>query len=113
MSILMFVKHEHKKAGKKKGPNRVHTPGKRDQNKERTKERILSAALDLFRGQGLERTTTRQISSKAGIAEGTLFNYFKTKEDLALFFFEKETEDLIAWFGREKRLQKAPLPEKL
>jgi AcrR family transcriptional regulator len=112
MSMLMFVKHEDKKAAKKKAPSR-NVPGKRDQNKERTKERILRAALDLFRGQGLERTTTRQISRKAGIAEGTLFNYFKTKEDLALFFFEKETEDLIEWFAREKRLQKAPLPEKL
>jgi AcrR family transcriptional regulator len=109
----MFVKHESKSPRKKKVRNRGRTPGKRNQNKERTKERILRAALDLFREQGLERTTTRQISRKAGIAEGTLFNYFKTKEDLALFFFEKETEDLIEWFGREKRLQKAPLPEKL
>src|SRR5678816_2187787 len=87
--------------------------GKRDQNKEQTKERILIAALDLFREHGLEGTTTRQISRKAGIAEGTLFNYFETKEDLALYFFQKETEELIEWFRGEKRLQKAALPEKL
>src|SRR5690348_15567509 len=87
--------------------------GKREQNKERTKERILEAALQLFRDQGIEGTTTKQISKKAGIAEGTLFNYFETKEDLALYFFQKETESLIAWFQADRRLRQAPLPEKL
>jgi AcrR family transcriptional regulator len=87
--------------------------GKRGLNKKRTQEKILAAALQLFRENGLEGTTTKQISKKAGIAEGTLFNYFKTKEDLALFFFQKETHDLIAWYEKETRLHRAPLPEKL
>jgi AcrR family transcriptional regulator len=87
--------------------------GRRDLNKQRTRERILEAALELFRKHGLEETTTKQISRKAGIAEGTLFNYFKTKEDLALFFFQKETDELIEWYRRESRLKSAPLPEKL
>src|SRR5690242_16466951 len=87
--------------------------GKREESKERTRERILKAALELFRKHGLEATTTKQISTKAGIAEGTLFNYFKTKEDLALYFFQKETSDLIEWFENDRRLAKAPLPEKL
>src|SRR6185503_21325787 len=85
-------------------PNKSRRAGKRDKNKERTKEQILDAALQLFRKHGLDGTTTRQISKRAGIAEGTLFNYFKTKEDLALYFFQKETEDLIQWFEGEKRL---------
>src|SRR5690349_15709743 len=89
------------------------SPGKREKNKERTKERILGAALELFREKGLEGTTTKEVSRKAGIAEGTLFNYFKTKEDLALYFFQKETDNLIRWFRAESRLQKAALPEKL
>jgi AcrR family transcriptional regulator len=88
-------------------------PGRRETKKEQTKLRILEAALQLFRERGLEATTTKEISRKAGIAEGTLFNYFETKEDLALYFFQKETDDLIAWFRAEKRLQKAALPEKL
>jgi AcrR family transcriptional regulator len=87
--------------------------GKRGQNKERTKGKILAAALQLFRENGLEGTTTKQISKRAGIAEGTLFNYFRTKEDLALYFFQKETHELIAWYENEAALQRAPLPEKL
>ena len=74
---------------------------------------ILAAALALFRENGLEGTTTKQISKRAGIAEGTLFNYFRTKEDLALYFFQKETHDLLAWYAKETALQRAPLPEKL
>ena len=88
-------------------------PGRRDLKKEKTKEQILSAALQLFREKGIEGTTTKEISKRAGIAEGTLFNYFKTKEDLALYFFQKETDGLIKWFRAERRLQKATLPEKL
>jgi AcrR family transcriptional regulator len=99
--------------GKRKSASRKKESGKREKNKERTKQRILSAALDLFKEKGLEGTTTKEISKRSGIAEGTLFNYFKTKEDLALYFFQKETEDLVKWFRAEGRLQKAPLPEKL
>lgn len=109
-----FMKTSAKGKSPKKSAGRVsRKTGKRSENKERTKERILKAALGLFRKQGLERTTTREISDKAGIAEGTLFNYFKTKEDLALYFFQKETEDLVEWYQGEARLRKATLPEKL
>jgi AcrR family transcriptional regulator len=73
----------------------------------------LTAALELFQKNGLEGTTTKEISQKARIAEGTLFNYFKTKEDLALYFFQKETDALIEWIHSQAQLVKAPLPEKL
>lgn len=103
MSTLIFMKKATDK----------EPAGKRDRNKEKTKEKILAAALELFQKHGLDGTTTKQISRKAGIAEGTLFNYFKTKEDLALYFFQKETNNLVEWYGRETKLQRAPLPEKL
>jgi AcrR family transcriptional regulator len=107
--------HTHyfmKRSQSKQTPGRRRV-GKRDQNKEKTRQHILAAALQLFREHGLEGTTTRQICKKAGIAEGTLFNYFKTKEDLAHYFFQKETHDLVEWFRAETRLRRAPLPEKL
>src|SRR5580692_1933271 len=108
MSMLISMKQS-----REKGKSRPTPGGKRDRNKEKTKEKILAAALALFRENGFDGTTTRQISKKAGIAEGTLFNYFKTKEDLALYFFQKETNNLVEWYGRGKKLQRAPLPEKL
>ncbi len=66
--------------------------GRRDEKKEKTKQAILAAALKLFAEKGFYNTSTRAISRKAGIAEGTLFNYFETKEDLALYFFEREMD---------------------
>lgn len=52
--------------------------------KEETAERIVQAAEELFLSRGYERTTTRDIAAAAGIAAGTLFNYYKTKESLAM-----------------------------
>jgi len=88
-------------------------PGKRAQNKERTKKEILRAALELFSKKGFLQTTTKQISTKAKIAEGTLFNYFKTKEDLALYFFEQELAGLTEWYRSQTKLQRRSLAEKL
>jgi AcrR family transcriptional regulator len=43
---------------------------------------ILSAATRVFAERGLADAPTSEISKRAGIAEGTLFTYFKTKDDL-------------------------------
>ena len=51
--------------------------------KSATRERILEAASSLFRSNGWQATTTRDIAAAAGIAAGTLFNYFQTKEAIA------------------------------
>lgn len=86
--------------------------GKRAANKERTRKEILRAALELFSKKGFDRTTAKQISDKAKIAEGTLYNYFKTKEDVALYFFEQDLAALIEWYGANDALHAKPLPEK-
>jgi AcrR family transcriptional regulator len=88
-------------------------PGKRAENKQKTRKAILHAALELFARKGFFKTTTKEISRRAHIGEGTLFNYFRTKEDLALYFFEQELIGLIDWFRRDERLRKAPLAERL
>jgi AcrR family transcriptional regulator len=45
-----------------------------------TRERILAVAQELFASQGFEAATTRDIARAAGIATGTMFNYFNSKE---------------------------------
>lgn len=50
------------------------------EEKDATRDRIVEAALALFRQRGLEATTTREIAREARIATGTLFNYFPSKE---------------------------------
>ncbi len=118
MSKLMFMKRSAN-AGRSGRPSRPTggsvppRPGKRLENKERTKRAILKAALALFRQKGFQATTTKEISGRARIAEGTLFNYFQTKEDLALYFLEREVLDLIRWFEGRADLGRAPLAEQL
>jgi AcrR family transcriptional regulator len=51
--------------------------------KSATRQTILRAATKLFIKEGWQNTTTRGIAQAAGIAAGTLFNYFPTKEALA------------------------------
>src|SRR6266850_611045 len=87
--------------------------GRRAQNREAIRKRIVTAALALFQTKGFDATTTRAIARKAGIAEGTVFNYFKTKEDIALHFFEQEVDQAMATVRESPRLRKAPLEEKL
>jgi AcrR family transcriptional regulator len=49
-----------------------------------SRKRILECAGQLFVGNGFEQTTTRDIAHAAKLAAGTLFNYFPTKEEIAV-----------------------------
>jgi AcrR family transcriptional regulator len=53
------------------------------QAKADTAKRILESAARLFTTEGWDNTTTRDIAAAAGIANGTLFNYFPCKEAIA------------------------------
>ena len=97
----------------KRAPAKKRIAGRRAQNKQAIRNRIVKAALNLFQTKGFEGTTTRAIARKAGIAEGTVFNYFKTKEDIALYFFEQEVEHAVATVRDNQRLRKVSLEEKL
>ncbi len=48
------------------------------------KDCILRAARELFAEQGFDGTSTSEIAEKAGVAHGTVFHHFKTKENLLL-----------------------------
>jgi AcrR family transcriptional regulator len=98
---------------KKKAVKPKPRVGVRAQNKETIRKRIVNAALSLFQTKGFDATTTRAIARKAGIAEGTVFNYFKSKEDIALYFFEQEVDQAMNAVRDNPRLRKAPLEEKL
>jgi len=68
--------------------------GKRERNKHERKERLYLAAMDLFRRQGFEETRVEEITQAAGVAKGTFFNYFPTKEEVLLFITERHLSRL-------------------
>lgn len=60
-------------------------------------EKIQSAALALFIKNGIAGTTTKAIAKKAGVSEGSIYNYFKSKEELAYKLFVRYMDE----FGNE------------
>ena len=67
---------------------------------------VLLSSLKLFSEIGFENTTASLISKEAGVSEGTVFSYFKTKEGIleAILstFLEQVIPDVIADFSEKK-----------
>lgn len=80
--------------------------------KAETRLRILGAATRLFAKDGWDGTTTRAIATAAGIATGTLFNYFQSKESIAAELIAEALERARTTVGR-RRGQPGSLEEEL
>ena len=63
-----------------------------DNLKTEKKERIINAALKEFAQSGYEKASTNGIIKEAGIAKGSLFNYFNNKKELYLFLLDYVTK---------------------
>ncbi|MDI6891530.1 MAG: TetR/AcrR family transcriptional regulator [Actinomycetota bacterium] len=50
---------------------------------------IMEAALRVIANKGFHGATTSKIAKLAGVAEGTIYNYFENKEDLIISLFEE------------------------
>jgi len=59
-----------------------------------TRARILDAAMELFRRQGFEETTMREIAAEAGVATGAAYYYFDSKDAIALAFYDQSQQEL-------------------
>lgn len=55
---------------------------------------ILASALKLFVEYGFHGTPTSKIAGEAGVANGTLFHYYKTKEDLVIVLYNDIKNEL-------------------
>lgn len=76
------------------------------------KEEILDAAEKLFGVKGFDNTSTNDILEAVGIARGTLYYHFKSKEDILDGVIERMTGRLLADAKRIVRNQKLSLLER-
>jgi TetR/AcrR family transcriptional regulator, fatty acid metabolism regulator protein len=75
-------------------------------------ERILDAAVRVFAKKGFYATRVSEVAKAAGVADGTIYLYFKSKDQLLVSLFEDRVERLLAFLEAELP-RAATAPEKL
>jgi TetR/AcrR family fatty acid metabolism transcriptional regulator len=70
------------------------------------RERILDAAVRVFARKGFHATRVSEVAKAAGVADGTIYLYFESKDHLLISLFEHRVERLLAYL--ETELPRAP-----
>jgi TetR/AcrR family fatty acid metabolism transcriptional regulator len=76
------------------------------------RERILGAAVRVFAKKGFYATRVSEVAKAAGVADGTIYLYFKSKDELLVSLFEDRVERLLRYL-HEELPKTASAPEKL
>ncbi|MDZ7414440.1 MAG: TetR/AcrR family transcriptional regulator, partial [candidate division KSB1 bacterium] len=65
------------------------------------RERIMKSAMRMFAKKGFFHTKVSEIARGAGVADGTTYLYFRSKDDILISLFESEMEPILAHVRRE------------
>ena len=65
--------------------------GKRETKKQAVRERLFDAAVTLFETHGYDAVSIDRIVEEAGVAKGTFFNHFPTKDHLLFEWYARAT----------------------
>src|SRR5215467_10316515 len=68
---------------------------------ESKRERILRAAIDVFAQSGYFNAKVSEIARAAGVADGTIYLYFDSKEDLLISVFREHTRNYLQSLERD------------
>jgi len=72
--------------------------------REKRRRELLDAACELFAAKGYEKTNVSDIAARAGVSQGTIYWYFKSKDELLLAVFEdwlaQLAQDYVAIVGQ-------------
>jgi AcrR family transcriptional regulator len=83
---------------------------RRERKKAASRARIVQCAVELFAQRGIEAVTVEEIAAAADLGKGTIYNYFRTKEDIVVAFmadFEEQVQARV----RELELSERPVQE--
>jgi AcrR family transcriptional regulator len=72
---------------------------------EERRNQILDAAARLFAHKGYKGATIREIAREAGVAEGTIYNYFDSKHDLLISLPQRISWPMVSSFVKSARQQ--------
>src|SRR5580692_10452686 len=65
------------------------------------RERILGAAVHVFADKGFYATRVSEVAKAAGVADGTIYLYFRSKDEILVSLFEDRVERLLAFLHTE------------
>lgn len=83
-----------------------------DRMRQRMRHRIFNVAARLFLNQGYHETSMRQVAEAVGMGKSTLYDYFRNKEEILLYFVEQEM-DTIHQDAVQIAAMNIPVEEKL
>ncbi len=70
---------------------------------------ILGSAIEVFAEKGFHRSRVSDIARRAGVADGTIYLYFKSKDDILITIFEEKMEQLISEARKTVAAQDRPV----
>lgn len=100
MSESSLSSRKRSASGTAKRASEKRTPEKRRRSGDK-RDRILKAAVKVFARTGFHATRVSEVAKAAGVADGTIYLYFKSKEELLVSLFEDRVHKLLAHMGRE------------
>ncbi len=78
----------------------------RDESKH---QKILSAAVEVFSEKGFYNSRVSEIAQRANVADGTIYLYFKNKDDILITLFEEEFGQIVNELRAEMEKEKDPI----
>lgn len=83
-----------------------------ERRKEQKKEKIRRAALELFGVYGFKKVSVNDIANKAGVSPVTIYNHFRSKDDLVRYVVKTQFDDMVKKY-REIIYGEGNFPDKL
>ena len=106
-SSLSGRRGSKKRPAERSSSENAGTTGRRVSDK---RERILRAAVKVFAKSGFFAARVSEVAKAAGVADGTIYLYFKSKDELLTSLFEDRVEKLLTYMREELPSSTAPLP---
>jgi AcrR family transcriptional regulator len=73
-----------------------------------TKDKIYEAAVKIFAKDGFEKTTVDDIAAKSKLAKGTIYYYFKSKDEVFLEMIDNGISKFNEELGKKMKGSKSP-----
>jgi AcrR family transcriptional regulator len=83
-----------------------------EEEQAKRRHEIFHQVVPIFLKKGFQETSMREIAEAAGLGKSTLYDYFRTKDDILVYFFEDQLDDLAA-DARKIAVQNCPADERL